>query len=126
MKRTRRSTVQDATPRVREFLSRFAALEISHKRPGEILATLLDSVNEPGPALARLIATDPDPEIRGRATIMLFTAAKDHSVSRDVRRPILRSAGPLLLRAFKDPSLDDDRKYDVGPMVALCGLRMSD
>src|SRR2546428_2904410 len=107
MKKIRRSTAQDATPRVREFLSGFAAPEISQKRPSELLATLLESVKEPGPALAHLIASDPDPEIRGRATIMLFIAAKDHYVSRDVRRPILRSAGPLLLRSFKDPSLDD-------------------
>jgi hypothetical protein len=117
---------KDPKVTVRSFLCRQRDESSATDRPADLLASLCEEAPEPGAALGWLSAYDAEATIREAALIMLFTAAKDPSVPRAARRPLLRAAGRVLLKAFKDPTLSDDLKFDVGPMISLCGLEVSD
>lgn len=121
---TRKSSNPQAT--VRAFVSELARSTREDSAPGDLLLNLCERVKGPGSALAWLVSRDEDPRIREIACMLLFVAAKDPSIPRSIRRPTLRDAGPVLLRAFRSTDVDDDVKYTIGPMAALCGVRISE
>jgi hypothetical protein len=105
---------------------RATLLELHHPRnaqrpPALFLRDLVRKHNGPGPALAQLVGYDPDDRVAEAATMMLFVAGKDPGVPREAGEAILDSAAFALLRALRDPSVLDDRKYTLGPLLELAG-----
>lgn len=91
-----------------------------------LFVKLCDQVSSPGAALAWLAPYDQDEAIREHAFALLFAAARDRGVPRELRRPTLRAAGPVLLKAFESADISDDVKYMIGPMATLCGVKTPD
>jgi hypothetical protein len=58
--------------------------------------------------------------------MMLFLAAQEPGVPARTRERLGSSAAPVLLAAMRDPSVPDERKYSVGPVLDLFGAGIPD
>ncbi len=108
--------------RVRERLKQLRLPQNADQPPSIFFAGLEREFVDLGAALARLASEDEDERVSGDAVMMMIVALRDGSVSRASRDKIVRSAAPMLQAAFEDPRVSDDRKYRLGPLLALCGI----
>jgi hypothetical protein len=109
---------------VRSLLRRWGDEEGGARRPAAFLEELHARVPEPGAALGWLAARDADPAIRERAAAVISSTARDPEVSRGVRRPLLKAAGPVLMKAFQDPALSEEHRREIGPLLFVCGIEV--
>jgi hypothetical protein len=57
--------------------------------------------------------------------MMFFLATQDPSISPSVRRRTTEMAEEILAQGLKDPNVSDERKYSLGPVLALLGHELS-
>lgn len=111
---------------VRSFVQNETRAGVKDAVPAEVFMKLCDRVDSAGAALAWLASYDEDKAVREYAFMLLFVAAQDREIPREVRRPALRAAGPVLVKAFRSEDVSDDVKYMIGPMASLCGVKIPD
>lgn len=110
--------------RVRERLKDIHLSRHADQPPALFLASLMREFPGPGAALAHLAAYDDEVRTRRDAEMLIFTAARDPSVSQSASNTVIRSAVPVLMAALKAPRVSDERKYHVGPLLAACGAEL--
>lgn len=71
--------------------------------------------------LAWLAARDEDARVHQGAFLLLVVAAKDPNIAQGVRHRFLAKVLPQLLAVFHEPSVTDDRKIALLPLVELSG-----
>src|SRR5207248_1542081 len=94
--------------------------------PSQFLRDLVRRYPGPGPALASLIGYETDDRVADAAKMMLFVAAQDAGVPPEAGKAILDSAASTLLRAMRDPSVPDERKFTIGPLLRLTETAIPD
>ncbi|MBI3271402.1 MAG: hypothetical protein HYZ53_20595 [Planctomycetes bacterium] len=96
----------------------------AERPPGEFLERLLQEAPDAGAALASMTAYEADALIRNNAQILLFIACKAPEFSEVRRERVASDAVPILRAALKDPAVEDDRKYVLGPFLEACGVEL--
>ncbi len=109
----------------RAALARLCRSDVSEEPPVLHLKDLVRKSRSPGAELAWLAAHDSDREVHMAAVAMLSLAAREPAVPGEVKDRIGRSATPVLVRAMRDSSVSDERKYCVGPLLDLFGAGLS-
>lgn len=107
---------------VRKRLVKLRRAEAADRPPTETLKELVRRVREPGATLAWICGYEPSGPVARDAGVLIFCAAEDPQVPPSARKEILEDAAPVLLQILEDPHVPDARKWDVGPLLSLCGV----
>jgi hypothetical protein len=117
---------KDTEAFVRERLKEFEHPKYADRPPGDFAERLSRDFPDAGAALARLAAYEPEGPVQRNARTLLFVACHEPGIDPAVREAVSRSAAPVLRAAMKDAAIHDDRKYEVGPLLETCGVKLSD
>jgi hypothetical protein len=98
--------------------------EHSDKAPGDVLDAVMRSVDDPFPALARMMVRSNDEYLVQSATRLLAIAAEGNGVP-PVARDLARATAVEPLNALlRDARVEDSRKYAIGPLLTLLGAEV--
>ncbi len=119
-----RTWTADLLPRLREALLELAGPEGEDRAPDDVLERLTGLFPAVGRGLVELMARDPSLRVSEQAALLLFYSAR--FAPGRLRTRALGSAAADLLEAMRDPTVPDERKYSMGPLLASLGTQLPD
>ncbi len=115
----------DPVMALRTRIAEFGQPKYADRPPGEFAERVAREFPDAGAMLARVMAYELDGLLRRNAQTLLFVACQEAGIAPPLRDKVVHTAAPVLRAAMKDPTVPDDRKFHLGPLLEACGAKLT-
>jgi hypothetical protein len=115
---------KELLPDLRQALVELAQPDAAQDSPDDTLERLTGRFPSVGRGLVELMARDPSKRVSEQAALLLYYAAR--LAPARLRSRVVGAMTIDLLEAMRDPTVTDERKYSIGPMLAEVGQELPD